>query len=136
MTPISEEKRALLIAAKERGEKEAEIAKWLEISKRSVATLWKLYRDTGDCASKKYPGRASRLSDEELDRICAEIEANPDITLAEAIEKLKLKIQKSRLSVILISRGYSFKKRRSTPSLKSGRMLSNGERSGRKSRKE
>jgi transposase len=77
MTPISEEKRALLIAAKKRGEKEVDIAKWLEISKRSVGTLWKLYRDTGNCAAKKYPGRPRCLSDEELNRICAEIEANP-----------------------------------------------------------
>lgn len=33
MKPISNEKRKLLIAAKERGEKEEIIAKWLQISK-------------------------------------------------------------------------------------------------------
>jgi transposase len=135
MTPISEEKRALPIAAKERGEKEADIVKWLEISKRSVGALWKLYRDTGNCAAKKYPGRTCCLSNEELNRICAEIEANPDITLAEIIEKLELKIHKSRLSVILISYGYSFKKRRSTQQINSERMLSNNEKSGKRIRK-
>ena len=42
MTPISNEKRTLLIAAKKRSEAEEEIAKWLEISKSSVGRIWGL----------------------------------------------------------------------------------------------
>ncbi len=42
MKPISNEKRELLIVAKQRGEKEVNIAKWLDISKGSVGTIWRL----------------------------------------------------------------------------------------------
>jgi transposase len=47
MKPISNEKRELIIEAKQRGEKEGLIAAWLKISKHSVGTIWKLFRDTG-----------------------------------------------------------------------------------------
>jgi len=36
MKAIPVEKRELIVAAKERGEKESEIALWLNVSKRSV----------------------------------------------------------------------------------------------------
>jgi len=39
MTPISNEKRVLLIAAKERKETEEDIAKWLQISKSTVGKI-------------------------------------------------------------------------------------------------
>jgi hypothetical protein len=38
MKPISNEKRELLVAAKRRGEKEHDIAKWLALSKSSIKT--------------------------------------------------------------------------------------------------
>jgi DNA-directed RNA polymerase specialized sigma subunit len=41
MTPIANEKRELMVAAKKRGENEDDIAKWLEISVRSVSRIWK-----------------------------------------------------------------------------------------------
>jgi transposase len=40
---------------------------------------------------------------------------NPDATLDEIIEKLSLPIHKSRLSVLFIEAGLSFKKRRFAP---------------------
>jgi hypothetical protein len=40
MTPISNDKRKLLIAAKERGEKEETIAKWLQISSTQIKTTF------------------------------------------------------------------------------------------------
>ena len=111
MTPISNEKRELLIRAKERGEKEKDIAKWLEISERSVTTIWRLYRETGNYLSKPYPGRKPILKAEKWEEIKALVTSNPDKTLEEIIEELNLPIHKSRLSVLLIEAGYSFKKR-------------------------
>lgn len=111
MKPISKEKRELLIAAKQRGEKEEEIAKWLEISKGSVGTIWRLFRKTGSIMPTAYTGRPSMITQEKVDEIQEAVRNNPDATLSELIERLSLPIQKSQLSRLLISLGYSFKKR-------------------------
>ena len=111
MKPISSEKRELLIAAKRRKEKEEDIAKWLDISKGSVGTIWRLFRKTGSFLPTAYTGRPSAIPQEKVDEIQATVRNNPDITLSELIERLSLPIQKSQLSRLLISLGYSFKKR-------------------------
>jgi transposase len=122
MTPISDEKRALLIAAKERGEKEEEIAKWLDVSKGSVGKIWKLFRDSGSYLPAPYPGRKSLLSAGQWEEIKALVNIEPDKTLDEIIEELALPIHKSRLSVLLIEAGYSFKKRQPTQRNKTVKM--------------
>jgi len=111
MKPISNEKRELLIGAKQRGEKEADIAKWLKISKSLVGTIWGLYRKTGKFLPTPYTGRVSAVTKEKIDEIHTVIKNAPDITLSELIGKLSLPIKKSQLSRLLISEGYSFKKR-------------------------
>jgi transposase len=122
MKPISNEKRELIIEAKQRGEKEGVIAVWLKISKRSVGTIWKLFRDTSGFQPAKYAGRKSRLGDEKIGGICSAISENPDITLNELIERLSLPIKKSQLSKLLIKLGFSYKKRLSTRKNSSGMM--------------
>ena len=114
MKPISNEKRELIIEAKQRGEKEGAIAIWLKISKRSVSTIWKLFKDTSNFQPAKYTGRKSRLSDKKIDEICSAVNENPDMTLNELIERLSLPVRKSRLSKLLIKLGFSYKKRRFT----------------------
>ena len=111
MKSTPNEKRELLIAAKKRGEKESAIAVWLEISVRSVSRIWKLYQETESIQPKKREGRKSSLSAEQLEAIYAIVNTQNDITLDEIIEQLELPIKKSRLSVILIKFGLSFKKR-------------------------
>lgn len=111
MTPISNEKRALIIVAKKRNEKEEDIAKWLEISKSTVGKIWKLYKDTDNYLPKPYPGRQPLLSTKEWKAVKDLIAIAPDKTLEEIITELSLPIRKSRLSVLLIEAGYSFKKR-------------------------
>ena len=114
MKPIPNEIRELIVAAKKRGEKEKNIAEWFNVSKGSVQTIWKLYRDTGDILPIPYPGKKPRMSEEQLKALDAFVEANPDKTLDEIIEELRLPIKKSRLSVILIKMDYNFKKRHFT----------------------
>ena len=111
MKPISNEKRKLLIAAKERGEKEDDIAIWLDISKGSVGTIWRLFRRTGSFLPTEYTGRVSTITQAKINEIHMTIRNNPDRTLSELIEELSLPIQKSQLSRLLTSLGYSFKKR-------------------------
>ena len=112
MTPISNEKRELLIEAKQRGEREKDIAKWLKICERSVTAIWKLYRETGNYLPAPYPGRQPILSAEKWEETKTFVKNNPDKTLDEIIQEVGLPIQKSRLSAVLIGAGYSFKKRR------------------------
>ena len=115
MTPISNEKRELLIEAKKRGETETSIARWLKISERSVTAIWRLYRRTGSYLPTLYPGRQPILSAEQWEGIKALVAKEPDKTLEEIIVDLELPIHKSRLSVLLIKAGYSFKKRQGIP---------------------
>jgi transposase len=61
------------------------------------------------------PGRKSCITLEINEKIENTIHANPDITLTELIEELKLSIGVSRLSQILKSWKYSLKKK-DTPS--------------------
>ncbi len=124
MRPISSEKRELLIKAKERGEKEKNIAKWLKISESSVTTIWRQYRKTGSYMPTPYPGRKPILSAEKWEEIKALVTSEPDKTLEEIIQELELPIHKSRLSVLLIEAGYSLKKRQLTPPNKTEKMYS------------
>ena len=111
MKPIPKEKRELLISAKKRGEKEEKIALWLEISVRSVSRIWKLYQETESVQPKKQSGKKSSLTEEDIKQIREAVKRQPDATLEELIEMLNLPIKKSRLSVVLIGMGLSFKKR-------------------------
>ena len=122
MTPISNEKRELLIGAKSRGETEKDIAKWLEISERSVTAIWRRYRETGSFEPTPYPGRAPLLTVEKWEEVKIFVAKNPDATLDEIIEELSLPIHKSRLSVLLINAGLSFKKRHFTQTDNYGKM--------------
>ena len=132
MKPISNEKRELLIGAKSRGETEKDIAKWLKISERSVTAIWRKYRETGSFEPMPYPGRLPLLTAEKWEETKIFVAQNPDATLDEIIEKLSLPIQKSRLSVLLIEAGLSFKKRHFTPKNNSEKMCRKSEKSGKK----
>jgi transposase len=120
-TDIERKKRIDMIEAKQRGEKEGLIAAWLKISKRSVGTIWKLFRDTGSFQPAKYTGRKSRLDCETIEKIRSAVNENPDITLNELIEKLSLPIKKSQLSKLLIKFGFSYKKNSPSKRTASGR---------------
>jgi transposase len=111
MKPIPKEKRELIISAKKRGEREEEIAQWLEISVRSISRIWKQYKETESIQPKKQPGRKPSLAESDIEQIRNAVKHQPDITLEELIDSLKLQIKKSRLSEILIKMGLSFKKR-------------------------
>jgi transposase len=111
MKPITNEIRKLIVAAKERGEKDKDIAIWYDISGRSVQTIYKLYRETGSYLPTPYPGRKPVITPKQWAEVVALVSRNPDKTLDEIIEELQLPIHKSRLSVLLIEAGYSFKKR-------------------------
>ena len=110
METISKEKRELIIAAKERKEKGADISSWLNVSLSSVNRIWSQYKRTNSIAPKVRPGRTPSLSAAKIEEIKAAVKKEPDITLEELIDSLELPIKKSRLSVILIKMGLTYKK--------------------------
>jgi transposase len=124
MVQISDEKRELLIAAKQRGETEGDIALWLGVGKRSVSTLRRRFRTKGDVLPTKDKGRPPKLADGDVERIRLEVGRTPDAALGELVEGLSLPIGKSHLARLLAAMGLSPKKRRSTRRTSSARTSS------------
>lgn len=112
MTPISKEKRELIIKHKKSKKTESQIAEWLDVSTRSVRRIWKLFVTIGDISSNmENSGRKSKISTESTLKIIAKIEEQPDITLLELIDEFSLDISESGLSRILKNLDFTFKKR-------------------------
>lgn len=121
MTPISKEKRELIIKHKQKTE--SQIAEWLDVSTRSVRRIWKLFVTIGDISSNmENSGRKSKISTELTLKIIAKIEEQPDITLLELIDEFSLDISESGLSRILKNLDFTFKKRLFIQKNKSERM--------------
>lgn len=110
MKPISNEKRHLIVSAKERKEKIKVIAQWLEVSERVIKQIWHQYKTTGSIEPKVYPGRPSSLTNEMEASIRLKIKQEPDATLSNILVDLDLPIKKTQLSNWLIKNGYGLKK--------------------------
>jgi len=119
MRPISDEKREIIIEAKKRGEKEKTILNWVnDISRSSITKIYKQYKQTGNHKPKPYPGSKSKLTKQQDEQIKNKIHEQPDITLNELIDELKLDLTESGLSRHLKEMGLTFKKRRSMQTAK------------------
>ena len=112
MKPISKEIRELVVLAREREEKNLEIAKWFDISESAVESILRLHRNTGNVDPKPYTGRKSSITDEMIILIKDMIEKKPDSTLDEIQTSLNLPIQKSQIANLLTKLGYTYKKKR------------------------
>ena len=69
--------------AREREEKNLEIAQWFDISESAVESILRLHRNTGNVVPKPYTGRKSSITDEMIILIKDMIEKKPDSTLDE-----------------------------------------------------
>jgi len=114
MKPITNENRSLIVAARERGEKPEVIAVWFSVAVSTVYNILALHKKTNNITPKPFPGRPSKLTAEDLDKIRATIQEKNDITLEELIDELDLPIKKTRLTEIVNGMNPPFKKRRST----------------------
>ena len=111
--PLSTETRELIIYHKKNGAKNIEIAKWLQITTRSVEKIWKLYKEQKTIEPKPHnKGRKPAFCDKKLEQITAKIKEQPDITLEELVEYFNLNISISALSRKLTKLDLTFKKRR------------------------
>jgi transposase len=110
--PLSNDLRKRIIEAKLRGDTEDKIAAEKEVNKSTITKLWALYRETGSYEARPNPnGRKPALSAGQLEQITQKINQQPDITLQELIDLLKLPVCVSALCRTVNNKlGYRFKK--------------------------
>ena len=124
--PISQEMREKIIYHKKAGEKNADIIKWLRVSKNSITRIWKQYKEEKTIEPKPHnKGRKPAFYEKKLEAIRAKIAEQPDITLEELVEHFSLNISISALSRKLKKINLTFKKRHCSQRSSSAR-LSNG----------
>jgi transposase len=121
--PLSNDLRKRIIEAKLRGDTEDKIASEKEVNKSTVTKLWALYQETGSYEARPNPnGRKPALSAKQLEQIALKIEEQPDITLQELIDVLRLPVCVSALCRTVNNKlGYRFKKKLCTQPSKIGR---------------
>ena len=111
-TPLSKELREKIIYHKQNGEKNIEIAKWLQINEKSIRRIWKKYTEQNTIEPKPHnKGRKPAFCSEKMEQITAKIKEQPDITLEELVEHFRLDISISALSRKLTKLKLTFKKR-------------------------
>jgi len=135
MQPVSNDKRADIIAAKERKESVNSIKKWFNVSDSTISRIWNKYLKTGSFMPIAYTGRKSDITPEQDEQIRLKIKENCDITIEKLIGELQLEITVSGLSRRLEKMGLSFKKRRSIQATKGEKMLSKSVKNGEKIKK-
>ena len=121
--PLSTETRELIIYHKENGAKNDEIAKWLQVTTRSVEKIWKLYKEENTIEPKPHnKGRKPAFCKKKLEAIATKIGEQPDITLEELVEHFNLNISISALSRKLKKLNLTFKKRHCSQKSSSARL--------------
>ena len=114
MTPLSEDLRRRIIAARESGEGTGEVSQRFKVSRKSVERFWKQHRMTGECQPKQIGGyRRSRLH-KHAATLKRWIGQQADLTLVELQERcrqeLSVKIGINALWHRLDQLGLSYKK--------------------------
>ena len=123
-SPLSNDLRKRILEAKLRGDTEDKIALEKAVNKSTVTKLWALYRETGSYEPRPNLGRRKpALSLQQLEQITNRINEQPDITLQELIDELRLPVCISALCRTINNKlGFRFKKKLFTPSNKIERM--------------
>lgn len=121
MAPYSLDLRRKVVQACERGAgSQRQVAELFGVSRAFVEKLLKRLRETGDLAPQPHAGGpSSRLDAQAQQSLRDWLREQPDLTLAELIERLDtglgIRIGDSRLSLVLRRLGLPRKKSHSTP---------------------
>jgi transposase len=110
MQPISNDKRADIIKAKQRNESVETIKEWFNISESSISRIWNKFLKTGSYLPIPYVGRKSDITPAQDEQIRLKIKENCDIRLEDLISELSLELTISGLSRHLKKMGISLKK--------------------------
>jgi len=104
MRPVSNDLRRRIIAAiQENEESQLEIAERFSVSLSTVEKLWHRFRTTGSYEAKAHAGGRSQLLKDAEELIVAEVARQPDITLAELVEKIERAPNGSAVSLMTMS---------------------------------
>jgi transposase len=111
--PIPVETRRKMVAAVDRGESVASVARRFEITERGLHKLIKRCRERGTLESAKPgPKKPIKLRPADDEKLQALIREDPGITLAEMVPHLSVKVDQSTVSRRLKKLGISLKKSR------------------------
>lgn len=83
MPTYSQDLRERIVAAVERGEPKAEVARRFSVGRTTVYAYLKQQAEVGHLRPKPKPGRARKISGQKLEEFSAQLEANNDATLEE-----------------------------------------------------
>lgn len=109
--PIPMEMRQKMVAAVERGESVASVARRFEVSRRGLHKLLGRYAERGTLEpDKPGPKGPTKLTPEDDAKMLALLKADPGITLREIAEQLGDKVVESTVSRRLTALGISFDK--------------------------
>jgi len=135
MQPVSNDKRADIIAAKQRQEPVKTIKRCFDVSDSTISRIWNKYLKTGSFLPIPYKGRKSDITPQQDEQIRLKIQENCDITIEKLISELQLNITASGLSRRLEKMGLSFEKRLCTRATKNEKMSSRNVKFGEKNKK-
>ena len=124
----SQDLRDRVLAAYDRGEPTQEIAERFSVSKAWARRLKQRRRETGETTPRKSGG--ARVIKIDLRRLNELVREQPDATARELRERLGVACAESAIYMALKRLGLSFKKRRSTPRSRTGRMWRSAVNSG------
>ena len=117
----SRDLRDRVLGACDRGMRTQQVAEVFDVSPAWVRRLKQRRRETGETAPRPSGGARGRKID--LTRLAALVNEQPDATAKELRERLNIRCAESAIYMALKKLGLSFKKRRSTPRNRTGRML-------------
>lgn len=122
----SEDLRARVLAAVDRGGRVYEIAPLFEVSVSYIYKALARRRDTGIVTALPKLGRPGRKLDHHVDALAAHIAAHPDVTLAELVAWSERERERgvavcvATMWATVQALGLTLKKNRSTPPSRSG----------------
>ncbi len=126
--PYAQDLRDRVLAAYDRGIKTKKIADVFAVSPAWARRLKQRRRETGQTTPRPMGGATVIKID--MDRLAALVRQQPDATAKELLEQLGTDCGESSIYMALKRLGLTFKKRRSTPRSRIGRMSPNVVRSG------
>lgn len=104
MKPYSSDLRHRIIERIQKNEEsQPEIAEMFNVSLSFVEKLWHRFRSTGSYETLPHSGGRERLLSDDEQLIRSEVRQQPDITLAELVDRVALKTGKAKVSLETMS---------------------------------
>lgn len=120
-SPYSKDLRDRVLGACDRGMPTKEVAEVFDVCPAWVRRLKQRRRETGETSPR--PSGGARVRKIDMTRLAELVKEQPDATAKELRERLGIQCAETAIYAALKRLGLSFKKRRSMPRSRTGRML-------------